>query len=79
MPFGFTDLAFSLEIFINLLLGTSFFLIERTAYYLQDPFEDRETDVSVTAIARVIEINILDMIQDTETPELLEDEGFYIK
>ncbi|NQY78871.1 MAG: hypothetical protein HRT47_01000 [Candidatus Caenarcaniphilales bacterium] len=79
LPFGFTELPYFLEIAINILLGTSFFLIERTAYYLQDPFEDRATDVSVTAIARVIEINILNMIQDTKTPNLLEDEGFYIK
>ena len=61
---------------MNIALGVSFFLIERTAFYLQDPFEDRATDVSVTAIARVIEINILNMIEDTNTPDLLKQMAF---
>ena len=78
LPFGFSELNYSLEISMNIALGVSFFLIERTAFYLQDPFEDRATDVSVTAIARVIEINILNMIQDHHTPSLLEPNGFYI-
>ena len=79
LPFALQEVSIALELAISILLGTSFFLIERTAYYLQDPFEDRATDISVTAIARVIEINILNMIQEKETPDLLEDQGFYIK
>lgn len=79
VPFGLQGFSFLTEATIAVTLSIAFFLVERTATYLQDPFENRETDVSVTAIARVIEINILDMLEDTEIPELLEDEGFFIK
>jgi ion channel-forming bestrophin family protein len=79
LPFGLEGFSIRIEILISIVLSISFFLIERTAVYLQDPFEDRPTDVSVTAIARVIEINILEMIQETNIPDLLDCKGFYIK
>jgi putative membrane protein len=78
MPLGLLDIAQSLEIFINVVLSLSFFLIERTAVYLQDPFEDRPTDISVTAIARVIEINILQMLGEKQVPEQYPAKDFFI-
>jgi ion channel-forming bestrophin family protein len=78
LPFGLKDFSLTVEIMINIVLSVSFFLIERTAVYLQDPFEDRPTDVSVTAIARVIEINILEMLAEKQKPELIASDDFYI-
>jgi putative membrane protein len=78
LPFGLSNFSIGVEIFIGIILSISFFLVERTATYLQDPFENRPTDVSVTAIARVIEINILNMIENKETPDLLEEQEFYV-
>lgn len=78
LPLGLREFSLSIEILMNVVLSTSFFLIERTATYLQDPFEDRPTDVSVTAIARVIEMNILEMIGESEIPEKFEEDKFFI-
>ena len=46
------------EIPVLLTISSSFFLLERTARYLQDPFKNKPTDTPVTAIARTVEINL---------------------
>ena len=62
-------------------IATIFFLLEGTAYNLQDPFENRPSDTPITAIARTIEINIRQLLQEEEqsipTPLPIE-EGFYL-
>lgn len=60
-------------------IATIFFLLEGTAYNLQDPFENRPSDIPVTAIARTIEINIRELLQEENipAPQAIE-EGFYL-
>jgi putative membrane protein len=60
------------------LISISFFLIEKSAYHLQDPFRNRPSDVSVTAIARTIDINIRQLLGEKEVPAPLQPEKFYI-
>lgn len=43
-------------------ISVPFFLLEKTAYHMQDPFEDRPTDTAVTAIAATIERDLREML-----------------
>ncbi|MFN3404364.1 MAG: bestrophin family protein [Cytophagaceae bacterium] len=78
LPFGLIDQFGLVEIPLVTAIGTAFFLIEKTAIQMQDPFENRPTDTSVTAISRTIEINLRQMIKDSEVPEKIKPESFYI-
>ncbi len=65
------------EIPLILLLSIVFFLLEKTAYHLQDPFRNRPSDTNVTTIARNIEINIRQLLDENTVPNPLEKDGFY--
>jgi len=66
------------EIVLLMLIAAPFFLLEKAAEHLQDPFENRPTDVPISAISRNIEINILTLLQEKEIPKPLEPEDYYI-
>ncbi len=66
------------EIPLLLLISTAFFLLEKSATHMQDPFENRPTDTAMTAIARTIEINIKELLKESEIPQPLESEKFYL-
>ncbi|ALM47576.1 hypothetical protein AMR72_00870 [Flavobacterium psychrophilum] len=66
------------EIPLLLLIALVFFILEKTAYYLQDPFRNRPSDISVTAIARTIEINIRQLIHEKDVPDPITKDEFYI-
>lgn len=61
-----------------LIIGTLFFMLEGAAYNLQDPFENRPSDTPMTSIARTIEINIRQLLQEEDVPDPIQAEGFYI-
>jgi ion channel-forming bestrophin family protein len=67
-----------LEIPILVAIASTFFLIEKTARHMQDPFSGRPTDTSVTAIARTIEINIKQVLLEKDVPKPLSPQKFYI-
>ncbi len=58
-------------------ISTAFFLLEKSATHMQDPFENKPTDTAITAIARTIEINIRQLLKETEIPKPLQPEKFY--
>ena len=60
------------------MFAVTFFLVERTARYLQDPFNDVPTDTPVTAIARTIEINLRQLLNEENLPAPLPAESFYL-
>lgn len=66
------------EIPLLLLISSAFFLLEKAATHMQDPFENRPTDTAMTAIARTIEINIKQLLKETEIPQPLQPEKFYL-
>lgn len=72
------DVAGYYEIPLLLLISTAFFLLEKSATHMQDPFENRPTDTAITAIARTIEINIKQLLKETEIPAPLQPEKFYL-
>ena len=65
------------EIPLLLLIASAFFLLEKSATHMQDPFENKPTDTAVTTIARTIEINIKQLLKETTIPEPLKADFFY--
>jgi putative membrane protein len=66
------------EVPILVLVASTYFLLEKTALHMQDPFSDRPTDTPVTAIARTIEINLRQLIGHHDVPPPLAPNGFYL-
>ena len=66
------------EVPLLLLISCAFFLLEKTATDLQDPFNNQPTDTPVTAIATTIEINIKQLLNETDLPEALKGNDFYL-
>lgn len=67
-----------LEIPLLVLISIPFFMLEKIAFTIQDPFENLPTDTAMTNIARAIEINIKETLNDNNFPEPIESNGFYI-
>ncbi|MES2730869.1 MAG: bestrophin family ion channel [Bacteroidota bacterium] len=57
------------EIPLLLVISSAFFLLEKSATHMQDPFENKPTDTAVTAIARTIEINLRQLLGETDIPQ----------
>jgi len=64
LPFGVTSLLGWFAIPLVTTIAAAFFLIEKMAIQLQDPFENRPTDTPVTAISNTIEKNLTQMINE---------------
>ena len=66
------------EIPVLLIIASTYFLLERTARYLQDPFTNHPTDTPVTAISRTIEINLKQLLQEKDIPAPVAPQDFYL-
>jgi putative membrane protein len=66
------------EIILLLLISAPFFILEKSASLMQDPFENRPSDTAVTAIARTIEINIRQLLKETDVPSPQQPEKFFL-
>jgi ion channel-forming bestrophin family protein len=66
------------EILLLLLISCSFFLLEKSATLLQDPFSNKPTDTPVNSISTTIEINIRQLLNETEIPEPTQPTRYYI-
>lgn len=64
LPFGMIEDLGWLVIPVTSTIGAAFFLIERMAIHLQDPFESRPTDTPMTIISQNIEKNLLEMVNE---------------
>ena len=73
-----TGLHSLIEIPIMIFVSLPFFLLEKTAWHMQDPFENRPTDTAMLAISRAIEINIKQTLEDEVDVEPYAEEKFYI-
>ncbi|MDQ3192888.1 MAG: hypothetical protein M3Q58_14945 [Bacteroidota bacterium] len=78
LSMALSDIPIYYEIPLLVLLSMVFFLLEKTARHLQDPFRNRPSDIPVTAIARTIEINIKQLLNEKDVPKPLEPEDFYL-
>jgi len=66
------------EMPLLVLISSAFFLLEKSATYMQDPFENRPTDTPVSSIARTVEINIRQLLKETEVPPPYPPQKFYL-
>lgn len=73
-----TDLHSLIEIPLGILISIPFFLLEKIAFYIQDPFENRPTDTAMIRISRNIEINIKQLMGVENIPEPMTSDTFYI-
>ena len=69
LPFGLVKVpAFGL-ITTSISLAMAFLMIDRVSIFLQDPFSSRPSDTPVLSLSRTIEINIREMLGETNLPE----------
>lgn len=66
------------EIPLLLVISLAFFLLEKTATHLQDPFSNLPTDTAMTSIATTIVINIKQLLNESEIPAPYLAENFYV-
>lgn len=85
VPFGllnvFKDLnswMFWISPFLSGLIIWIFFLMEKIGDYSENPFEGTYNDVPITSIAKAIEIDLREMIQDTNIPEPEKDTNGFL-
>jgi len=78
LSISLTNFSLFFEISLLLSIASVFFLLDKTALHLQDPFSNRSTDVSVTAIARTIEINIKQLLEEHDIPKPAIAEKYFL-
>jgi putative membrane protein len=67
LPFSLIELFGVFQIPLVVAISSSFFLIEKMAIHLQDPFENKPTDTPTTTISNKIEADLRQLLRD-ETP-----------
>lgn len=82
VPFGMLqelnrlgDYCFWLTIPLSVLIGWVFVSLERSGEVTENPFEGSPNDVPITQIVRVIEIDLLDMLDETDLPPALQSKN----
>ncbi|WP_353720561.1 bestrophin family ion channel [Dyadobacter sp. 676] len=78
LPFGLVQLFGFLMVPVLVVITACFFLIEKMAIHLQDPFENKPTDTPVLSISRNIERDLKQMMRDKHVPQAFQPETFYI-
>lgn len=78
LSLSLSDIEIYFEIPLLLVISSVFFLLEKTATHLQDPFSNKPTDTPMTAIATTIEINLKQLIGESNIPESKSNETYYL-
>jgi putative membrane protein len=65
LPFGLIEIFGIVEIPLVIAISSSFFLIEKMAIHLQDPFENKPTDTPMTTISMTAERDIKQMLKES--------------
>jgi ion channel-forming bestrophin family protein len=79
LPFALVELFGFLMVPVLVVLAGCFFLIEKMAIHLQDPFENKPTDTPVLSIARNIERDLKQMMRENaDMPTEMASSRFYI-
>ena len=64
LPFAVVDFFGYMSVLVIIAIAAVFFLIEKMAIHLQDPFENKPTDTPMTAICFTIERDLKQLIRD---------------
>ncbi len=78
LSIALTEMPDFLEIPFMVFISIPFFLLEKIAFNIQDPFENKPTDTAMTSISRTIEINIKQQLKSENIPDPMTPEKFYI-
>jgi putative membrane protein len=79
LPFAVIGFMGYMEIPLVIAISASFLLIEKMAIQLQDPFENKPTDTPMTTIARTIEKDLKQMLNEhPQVPEVHPVYKFYV-
>ena len=77
LSLSLTNIGAYIEIPLLIVIALPFFLLEKIAFTIQDPFEDKPTDISTTQISEAIERNIKQLLEE-EVPPPKSVEGYYV-
>ena len=78
LSFSLAEMPNLMEIPLMILISIPFFLIEKIAFNIQDPFENKPTDIPMTSISRTIEIDIKQQLGVKDIPEPIATDKFYV-
>lgn len=78
LSISLSDIASYFEIPLLVLISSAFFLLEKTATHLQDPFSNKPTDTAMTAIAKNIEVNIKQLLDPGTQVTTQQPKDFYL-
>ncbi len=78
LSFSLTEMPNLTEIPFMILISIPFFLVEKIAFNIQDPFENKPTDIPMTSISRTIEIDIKQQLGVQDIPDPITTNKFYI-
>jgi len=78
LSLALTEMHSLVEIPIMVFISIPFFLVQKIAYNIQNPFENMPTDTPMTSISRTIEINIKQQIGAENIPKPITSDKFYI-
>ena len=85
LPFGLIEFFGIVEVPLVIAISCSFFLIEKMAIHLQDPFENKPTDTPTTTISKNIERDVKQMLKENYRQDeklnsdlLIKSQLFYI-
>ena len=71
LPFGLVDTPAPALALLSITIAFAFLMLERVAIFLQDPFNNGPADTPTLALSRTIEINLKQMLGETEIPDKL--------
>ncbi len=77
LSFSLSDMRDIVELPLLMLISLPFFLLEKISQTIQDPFENKPSDTAMTAIARTIEVNIKEMIDEAVPPFIEKKESYF--
>ncbi len=77
LSFALADMRHFWEIPMLVTIAIPFFLLEKIALSIQDPFENKHNDTAMTNISQNIERNILELLGE-DVPDIVPEDSFYI-
>ncbi len=78
LTLGIVDFIGVREVLVTFLLTSIFLALERVALILQDPWENKPSDIPVTLLAQKIETDLKQMMGDIDLPATNKTEGYYV-
>ena len=69
LPFGLVTLPWFGLVSTSISFAFAFLMVDRVSIFLQDPFSNRPSDTPTRSLSRTIEINIREMLGETDLPD----------